>query len=137
MHPDGFNPDHAVLTLTFRDGSIAAVAIGESGQPPFTSKFGVQMSDGARSLNLHRRLNALEMRGPDGQSSHHEAEEAGISAIDTAFLDALIEGTAPQCTAADGMRATALVLAAFESIKRRAPVDLTQPPFAAATGQPE
>ena len=136
MHPDALHPDNAVLTLTFPDGSIAAVAIGESGQPPLTSKFGLQMSDGRCSLNLHHRLTALEMRGPDGTSTYREPAETGINAINEAFLGSLIEGSAPTASVRDGLRATALVLAAFESIERRAPVDLTHPPYAAAVGHP-
>ncbi|MEZ5276510.1 MAG: Gfo/Idh/MocA family oxidoreductase [Opitutaceae bacterium] len=137
MHTKAFNPDHAVITLTFPEGAIAAVAIGESGQPPLTSKFGIQMSDGRRSLNLHHRLTALEMRGPEGNASHHDPGEVGIEAIDAAFLDALIHGTTPSCTARDGLRATALVLAAFESMNRRTPIDLTRPPFVDVMRHPE
>lgn len=134
MHPDAANPDHAVITMAFPDGSIATVAIGESGQSPLTSKFGVQMSDGQRSLNLHNRLTALEMRDKQGRRSHQDEREVGVDAINDAFIGSIVSGTPPSCGPRDGLRATALILAAFESIRSGVPVDLTCPPFGPAVG---
>lgn len=134
VHKDGANPDHAVLSMTFADGSIASIAIGESGQPPHASKFGIQMSGHQKSLNLFDRLTALMTRGPDGIEMHRDSKEADVDAIDDAFLQALISGKESPCNARDGQRATALILAAFQSIRTGLPVDLTRPPFAAAVG---
>lgn len=54
--------------------------------------------------------------------------------IDATFLPAFIDGTESPFGIRDGQRATALYMAAFQSIRTGLPVDLTRSTFAAAVG---
>jgi predicted dehydrogenase len=131
-HPSRAIVDTAALTIGFADGAVANVAIGDVGQPPHASKFALQQSDGQRSFSLHRRLNALVTRADRQVTEHPVHAEAGAAVIDAAFLNALAEGLPSPCPVQAGRRATALLLAAIESLRTHQAVDLTQGPFAAA-----
>ena len=135
-HPTRDIVDTAAITLTFADGAVANLAIGDVGVPPHTSKFALQQSDGARSFSLFNRLNSLMTR-VDQQVTEHPAEvEAGAAVIDRPFLAALAAGRPAPCTVQSARRTTAVVLAAVESIRTGRVVDLTAPPYAAAMQLP-
>jgi predicted dehydrogenase len=124
--------DTIALTLAFSDGSVANVSIGDVGQPPHASKFALQQSDGRNSYSLHQRLNALVTRTDKQVTEHPIRPEAGVGAIDTVFLQAIEQSLPSSCPFRAGRRATALLMAAFESLRTHRAVDLTAEPFATA-----
>jgi myo-inositol 2-dehydrogenase/D-chiro-inositol 1-dehydrogenase len=130
QHPKRDIVDTAALTLAFADGAVANVAIGDVGLPPYASKFALQQSDGQRSFSLHQRLNALVTRADKKVTEHPIHPEAGVAAIDTAFLQAIAEGARSPCPIRAGRRATAVLLAALESLRSHRSIDLTAAPYA-------
>jgi predicted dehydrogenase len=132
QHPTRDIVDTAVLTLAFADGAVSSVAIGDVGQPPHASKFALQQSDGQRSFSLHQRLNALVTRADRQVTEHPAHPEAGAAVTDAAFLEAVAKGLPSPCPFRAGRRATAVLLAALESLRTHRAVDLTAEPFAAA-----
>lgn len=131
-HPECDIVDVATITLTFADGNVANVSVGDVGVPPHTSKFALQQSDGARSVSLYNRLNSLITRA-DGEETDLPAwPEEGAGVIDTAFIHALVEGTPSPVSVQSARRTTAVVLAAIESIKTGQVVELTNGTYAAA-----
>ncbi len=124
-HPERDIVDVATITLTFADGNVANVSVGDVGVPPHTSKFALQQSDGASSVSLYNRLNSLITRA-DGEENELPAwPEEGAGVIDTAFLKALVEGAPSPVPVQSARRTTAVVLAAIESIKTGQAIDLT------------
>lgn len=131
-HPTRDIVDTAAITLTFADGAVANIAVGDVGVPPYASKFSLQSSDGARSLSLYNRLNSIMTR-EDKQITEHPAwPEDGAAVIDRAFIAALTEGQPSPCSVHSARRTTAVVLAVIDSIKTGRVVDLTAAPYAAA-----
>lgn len=131
-HPQNAIVDVAALSLTFADGAVASVAVGDVGVPPLMSKFAIQQSDGERSLSLHNRLNSLSTREGRQVTEHPAHPEEGAAVIDTAFVEALVNGRPSPCTVRSARRTTAVLLAAVESVKSGGVIDLNQPPYAAA-----
>ena len=136
QHPSRAIVDTAALTLAFADGAVANIAIGDVGQPPLASKFAVQQSDGQRSFSLHQRLNALVTRADKQVTEHPAHPEAGAAVVDAAFLKAIAEGGPSPCPFRAGRRATAVLLAAIESMRTHRAVDLAAGPYAAAFQSP-
>lgn len=131
-HPARDIIDTAAITLTFADGAVANLSVGDVGVPPHASKFALQTSDGARSLSLYNRLNSLMTR-VDGKITEHPAwPEDGAAVIDRAFIHAVATGGPSPVTVQSARRTTAVVLAAIESIKTGRVIDLTAAPYAAA-----
>jgi myo-inositol 2-dehydrogenase / D-chiro-inositol 1-dehydrogenase len=132
-HPSCDIVDTAAITIAFADGAAANVAVGDVGQPPHASKFALQQSDGRNSFSLYNRLNALVTRTSDKQVTAHPVQpEEGAAVIDSAFLAALAAGAPSPCPVTAGRRATAVLLAAIESIRTHRAVDLTTGSYAAA-----
>jgi len=129
QHPSRAIVDTASLTLAFADGAVANVAIGDVGQPPHASKFALQQSDGQRSFSLYQRLNALVVRADGKVVEHPVYSEAGAAAIDAAFLQAIEQGSPSPCSIRAGHRATAVLLAAIESLRTHRAIDLAVDPF--------
>lgn len=131
-HPQNAIVDVASITITFEDGAVATVAVGDVGVPPHASKFALQQSDGSRSLSLYHRLNALMTRVDKQVTEHPPYPEEGAAVIDTAFVEALVGGAPSPCNVRSARRTTAVVLAAIDSIRSGQAVDLTRGPYAAA-----
>jgi myo-inositol 2-dehydrogenase/D-chiro-inositol 1-dehydrogenase len=131
-HPTRDIVDTAAITLTFADGAVANIAVGDVGVPPHSSKFALQQSDGARSFSLYNRLNSLMTREDRKITEHPVWPEDGAAVIDAAFIAALVEGKTSPCSVQSARRTTAVVLAAIESIRTGRVVDLTAAPYAAA-----
>ena len=136
QHPSRDIVDSAALTLAFADGAVATVAIGDVGQPPHASKFAVQQSDGQRSYSLHQRLNALVTRADKQVVEHPPHPERGAAVVDAAFLQAITDGGPSPCPLRAGRRATAVLLAAIESLRTHRAVDLTAGTYGAAFASP-
>ncbi len=135
-HPTRAIVDTAAVTVTFADGAVASIAIGDVGVPPYTSKFALQSADGVRSFSLFNRLNSLMTRVDKQVTEHPAWPEDGAAVIDREFIAAVAEGKPTPCSVHSARRTTAVVLAAIESIRTGQAVDLTAPPYAAAMKVP-
>ena len=131
-HPTRDIVDTASITLTFADGAVATVAVGDCGVPPHSSKFALQQSDGAKSFSLFNRLNSLMTREDKKITEHPAHPEEGAAVIDAPFITAVAEGRPAPVSVQSARRTSAVVLAAIESIKSGQAVDLTAAPWAAA-----
>ncbi|MCF7687754.1 MAG: Gfo/Idh/MocA family oxidoreductase [Cephaloticoccus sp.] len=131
-HPGVDIVDVAAITLTFADGNVASITVGDVGVPPHTSKFALQQSDGSRSLSLFNRLNSLQTREDKQVTEHPAWPEEGAAVIDTAFINALLTGSPSPCSVQSARRTSAVVLAAIESIRTGRVIDLTAAPYAHA-----
>ncbi len=131
-HPEVPIVDVASITITFADGNVATVAVGDVGVPPYSSKFALQQSDGSRSVSLFNRLNSLMTRENQEVTEHPAWPEDGAGVIDTAYIKAWVEGTSSPVSVQSARRTSAVAFAAIESIKTGQVVDLTAAPYAAA-----
>lgn len=131
-HPTRDIVDTASITLTFADGAVATVAVGDCGVPPHSSKFALQMSDGERSTSLYNRLNSIMTRQDKVVTEHPAWPEEGAAVIDAPFIRAVATGGPSPVTVQSARRTTAVVLAAIESLKTGQAVDLTTGIYAAA-----
>lgn len=130
-HPTREIVDTAAITLTFADGAVANVAVGDCGVPPHASKFALQQSGGTRSYSLYNRLNSLMTREDKQVTEHPANPELGAAVIDTPFIAAVATGGASPVTVQSARRTSAVVLAAIDSIKTGQAVDLTKAPWSA------
>lgn len=120
-HPHSNVIDTVVATIRFTRGGVASLTISDAGATPFTSKFSFQVADGTRTAHIHNRLRTAHLfDGSETTVIHHE-RELGVINENREFVDALATGRPPRTTERDGMRATAMVLAAFESILAQKP----------------
>ncbi|MCC6415267.1 MAG: Gfo/Idh/MocA family oxidoreductase [Opitutaceae bacterium] len=131
-HPTRDIVDTAAITVTFADGAVANVAVGDVGVPPHASKFALQTSDGSRSLSLYNRLNSLMTRADKTITEHPAWPEEGAAVIDAPFIAAVASGGVSPVTVQSARRTSAVVLAAIESIKTGRVIDLSAAPYAAA-----
>jgi myo-inositol 2-dehydrogenase / D-chiro-inositol 1-dehydrogenase len=113
--------DNIGVTITFANGSIATVVQGDSGQTPFVSKFSFQIMDGMRTAHLHNRLKTATMHDGATVTTHEDPDEYGFLEENRDFVRALQRNEDPPITHKDGLRATLLILRAFESLKTRSP----------------
>jgi len=131
-HPTRDIIDTAAVTLTFADGAVANLAIGDVSVPPHSSKFALQQSDGSRSFSLYNRLNSLMTREDKTITEYPAQPEEGAAVIDLPFLRAVAAGGESPCPIPSARRTTAVVLAAVESVRTGRVIDLTAAPYAAA-----
>jgi predicted dehydrogenase len=117
--------DNMVATIRFENGAVASVAQGDSGQTPFVSKFSFQLTDGRKSAHLRNRLKTVSLFDGDQMSEVTDPEEYGFQEENNDFVRSLLGKTPPPITHLDGLRATLLVLKAFESIKTGLPQNIT------------
>lgn len=120
--------DSLVATIRFANGGFASVAIGDSGTVPHLSKFSFQAVGAGRSVLLHDRLQRGEYF--DGESSESLVQpcEMGMELENREFLAAIAEGRRPATGWRDGLRATAMIRAAFRAAETRAAQSLHLPP---------
>ena len=128
-HPTRDIVDTAAITLTFADGAVASIAVGDCGVPPHSSKFALQQSDGAKSFSLYNRLNSLMTREDKKITEHPAHAEQGAAVIDQPFITAVADGLPSPVSVQSARRTSAVVLAAVESIKTGRAVDLTSQPW--------
>ena len=113
--------DNIVATIRFRNGAVASVVQGDSGQTPFVSKFSFQVTDGKKTAHLRNRLKSVTFFDGETASEVTDPEEYGFPEENRDFIRSLISKTPPPITHVDGLRATLLVLRAFESLKTGQP----------------
>ncbi|HTY57159.1 MAG TPA: Gfo/Idh/MocA family oxidoreductase [Bacteroidota bacterium] len=124
-HPGIDIIDNIVVTIRFENGSVASVALGDSGQTPFVSKFSFQMTDGRKTAHLRNRLKTLTLFDGESTTESADPDEYGFVEENNDFIRSLRGGTAPPITHRDGLRATLLVLTAFESLRTGLPQTLS------------
>jgi myo-inositol 2-dehydrogenase / D-chiro-inositol 1-dehydrogenase len=117
--------DNIVATVRFANGSVAAVVQGDSGQTPFVSKFSFQLTDGRKTAHLRNRLKSVTFFDGENTSEVTDPEEYGFPEENRDFVRSLLGKTPPPITHVDGLRATLLVLKAFESLKTGLPQTLS------------
>lgn len=122
QHPELDIIDTIVSTITFENGSVASVAIADIGLPPFISKFSFQLMDGKKSAHLYNRLKSLMLYDGIDVKGQHDQEEMGVVVENRYFIDAVKNGKKSLCNHIDGLRATAMIEATFESLQSGKPV---------------
>jgi predicted dehydrogenase len=138
--------DSVLCTIRFANGVLGTLAIGDFGPTPWTLLGSYEFFDAAgKSAALHHYFEglclgtagsrvlpwvaeaepALEL-GLDDLEPDERADPYGYAATAAEFVQAIRSGCASEIAAdaRDGRRATAAVLAAFESIRRGVPVTL-------------
>ena len=113
--------DNLVATIRFENGAVASVAQGDSGHTPYVSKFSFQMTDGRRSVHLRDRLKTVTLFDGEKTEDIADPDEYGFMEENRDFIRSLLTGTPPPSTHIDGLRATALILRAFESLRTGLP----------------
>lgn len=130
IHAEGGNYQHPELdiidtiasTITFENGSVASVVVADIGLPPFISKFSFQSMDGKKSAHLYNRLKSLMLYDGIDFKGQHDQEEMGVVEENRYFIRAVQAGMMPSCNHIDGLRATAMIQATFESLQSGNPV---------------
>lgn len=131
-HPTHDIVDTAAISLTFADGAVASIAVGDAGVPPQTSKFALEQNDGSRSLSLYNRFNSIMTRADHTVTEHPSWPEEGAAVIDRPFIVAISTGGPSPVSVQSARRTTAVMLAAIESIKTGCAINLQAAPYAAA-----
>ena len=124
-HPSLGIVDAIVATIRFDNGSVGTVAIADAGQTPFVSKFSFQIADGTRTAHLRDRLKTVTLFDGESTTESVDPEEYGFAEENNDFIRSLLAGTPPPITHTDGLRATLLVLSAFESLRTGLPQAIT------------
>jgi len=116
-HPGHPCIDQCVASIQFEGGPVAAWIQGDAALGQFTSKFFFELFGEGRSVQLYDRLKKAAFY--DGQKTWVEErpEEEGFQLEDQEFVSALLEGREPSLSAADGLQATRIVLAADRAIR--------------------
>ena len=116
-HPGHPCIDQCVASIQFEGGSVAAWIQGDAALGQFSSKFFFELFGEGRSVQLYDRLKKATFY--DGQKTWVEErpEEEGFQLEDREFVSALLEGREPLLSAADGLQATRIVLAADRAIR--------------------
>jgi len=117
--------DTIVATVLFENGVVASVTIGDSGRTPYVSKFSFQIVGGDRSAHLHNRLRTAELFDGDRTETLSVDEESGMVEENREFIAAIRDGRPPATGFRDGLRATSMVLGAFQSIRTGTPQTIT------------
>jgi predicted dehydrogenase len=121
--------DNLVTTFQYASGARATSIIGNSGQSGFASKWLVESFGGDRNATIHDHAQAVTLRLAGGEIVPADLPEGRSTRGDLkialeSFLRALAEDRAPPVGAADGVRVTRMIEAAFESAATGRPVEL-------------
>lgn len=123
-HPGLEIVDTLVATLLFDNGAVGTLVQADAGHTPLTSKFSFQVMDGTRTAHLHNRLMSVTLWDGVRATRHDEKEEVGMLEESRAFLAAIRDHTPPPVGVREGLRATVVLLRAFEAISTRQPRDI-------------
>jgi predicted dehydrogenase len=128
--------DNVAATVRFAGGGTAAVVQGDGGLPSYVSKFFFEVFDGQRAAQLYDRLQHMTVSGPGQQPAQYAAATEAPGEDPEGLAQQLAEfvrcaaGGVPSpsgATVRDGMRATALALAIFESVRTGQPQPVSLP----------
>jgi predicted dehydrogenase len=120
-HPQINIIDNITATIKFKNGSVASVTQGDSGFAPLVSKFSFQIFDGVRSVHLYNRLKSAKFYNGEKVLDYEDDKEYGFMEENKYFISCLENKILPEVSWKDGLRATLMILKAFESIKTGLP----------------
>ncbi len=123
-HPKLDLIDNITATVKFKNNSIASIIIGDSGINPLVSKFSLQLFDDNKSVHLYNRMKCALFNEGTTQKLHEDEEELAFIEENKYFAQCIKNKVRPDITWKDGLRATLLVLKAFESIRTGKPQEI-------------
>jgi predicted dehydrogenase len=115
-HPGISTTDTIAATVSFANGATGSLVIGDVGRTPYTSKLSFQIMDGTRTAHLHDRLKKALLWDGTKELNHVDEEETGVEEENKEFLQVLAGTSHLSAPVHDGIRASVLLLRAFESI---------------------
>jgi len=117
-HPGAKVPDVLACAVTFADGSVCSLLLGDPGQPAH-SKFFVEAFDGARAAVLGQRCHVLEIGGARVEADAAQADPEGDTQLLEEFLACAAARRAPEvgADARAGWYVMRLLHAAWESAR--------------------
>jgi predicted dehydrogenase len=83
------------------------------------------MTDGKKSVHLRNRLKTVTLFDGEKTDEISDPEEYGFLEENRDFVRSLLTGTTPPITHVDGLRATLLILKAFESLRTGLPQSIS------------
>ena len=126
-HPGLDIVDTLAGMLHFSEGRLASIVLADQGTAPLVSKFSFQLFDGVRAVHLYDRLRSTIVSDGRETLESHDEEEEGVRTENEEFMSAIRSQREPSCGVRDGRRAMLILLKAFESMRRKEPVDLADP----------
>jgi len=115
--------DTMAATISYDNGAIATLLVGDVGETPHDGKFSFQAMNGKQSIHLYDRLTRLSYF--DGMKEEvFSSEEDGFINENREFLAAIAEGRKPETNELDGLRAQMVLLRGIESIRTGLPQTL-------------
>lgn len=117
-HPGAEVPDVLACAVTFADGSVCSLLMGDPGQPAH-SKFFIQAGDGARMGVLQERCRLLQLGQERVEADPGEEDPEGDTQLLQEFLTCAAERRAPTvgADARAGWRAVRLLHAAWDAAR--------------------
>ncbi|MDF2720376.1 MAG: oxidoreductase domain protein [Paenibacillus sp.] len=113
--------DNMSAVFRFDNGTAGNLVQGDSGCPPLTSKFYMQLFAENKSITICDRLTTLTYKEAGKEAQVFTGTESGFMEENRAFLKCLQEDTPPPIDHIDGLYATLMILQAFESLKSGKP----------------
>lgn len=113
--------DNLAAVFRFENGAAGNLIQGDSGCPPVTSKFFMQLFAENRSITINDRLTTLTYKENGKEAVVYKGSETGFLEENKAFLQCIVEDKPPMIDHIDGLYATLMVLQAIESLKSGKP----------------
>ncbi|GAA3409290.1 Gfo/Idh/MocA family protein [Paenibacillus hodogayensis] len=113
--------DNMVAVFRFDNGVAGNLVQGDSGCPPLTSKFYMQLFAENKSITISDRLTTLTYTETGKEPQVFKGTETGFLEENKAFLRCLQDNAPAPIDHVDGMYATLMVLQAFESLRSGKP----------------
>jgi len=113
--------DNMVAVFRFDNGAAGSLVQGDSGCPPHTSKFFMQLFAENKSITITDRLTTMIYTETGKEPQVFKGTESGFLEENKAFLRCLQEDTPAPIDHVDGLYATLMVLQAFESLRSGKP----------------
>lgn len=116
-HPGHPCIDQCVASIQFENGTIASWIQGDAGNPPYVSKFFIEIFGDGKSVQLYNRFKTATFSDGSETWVEERDEEEGFQIENEEFVAALRENRQPNISALDGIQATRIVLAADRAIR--------------------
>jgi predicted dehydrogenase len=123
QHPGFDIIDTMSATISFENGAVASLLIGDTGEVPRDGKFDFIAANGRESIHLYDRLTALSYFDGDREQVFGGIED-GFMNENREFLAAIAEERKPETNELDGRRAQWVLLRGVESIRTEMPQSL-------------
>jgi len=123
-HPARKVIDNVVATISFDNGCVASWIQGDANLPTYASKFFMETFVKDKHCTLTDRFTRL-MYAEGGKAQEFKGVETGFLEENRGFVECIRNNTKPPIDHIDGLRATLIVLKAFEAIKTRRPQEIT------------